>query len=85
MIEFKEAAPEIRGEIDASVAFNRRIMEKVIAYGQDKGEINTRLTAAQLTGVLINLRNGLQVGKDYDVPAGDALNHAIELIRCGSD
>jgi AcrR family transcriptional regulator len=84
MIEFKETMPEIRGEIDAAFAFSRKIMEKVIAYGQNKGEISARLTAAQLTGVLINLRNGFQVGKDYDVPAhllDDALNHAIELIR----
>lgn len=84
MVEFREADSEIRTEMDTILLFLKEKMKFLIETGQKNGEITTKLNSVQISDVLMNARNGLQVGEFYDMPAEiqhDIANNTIDLIR----
>jgi TetR/AcrR family transcriptional repressor of nem operon len=84
MVEFREADGEIRTEMNKILLFLKEKMKTLIKKGQKSGEITTKLNSAQISDVLMNARNGLQVGEFYDMPAeiqNDIADNTIDLIR----
>jgi TetR/AcrR family transcriptional regulator, transcriptional repressor for nem operon len=84
MVEFKEADDEIRTEMNKVLLFIKEKMKILIEKGQKKGEITTKLNSTQISDVLMNARNGFQVGGFYDMPAeiqNDIADSTIDLIR----
>lgn len=84
MVEFREADGEIRTEMNEILLFLKEKMKFLIEKGQKHGEITTKLNSVQISDVLMNARNGLQVGEFYDMPAeiqNDIADNTIDLIR----
>lgn len=84
MVEFKETDDEIRTEMNKLLLFLKEKMKILIERGQKKGEITTKLNSVQISDVLMNARNGFQVGEFYDMPAeiqNDIADNTIDLIR----
>lgn len=84
MVEFREADDEIRTEMNEILLFLKEKMKFLIEKGQKNGEITTKLNSVQISDVLMNARNGLQVGEFYDMPAeiqNDIADNTIDLIR----
>lgn len=84
MVEFREADGEIRTEMNEILLFLKEKMKFLIEKGQKNGEITTKLNSIQISDVLMNARNGLQVGEFYDMPAeiqNDIADNTIDLIR----
>ena len=64
--------------------FLKEKMKFLIEKGQKHGENTTKLNSVQISDVLMNARNGLQVGEFYDMPAeiqNDIADNTIDLIR----
>jgi TetR/AcrR family transcriptional repressor of nem operon len=88
MVEFRDEnakiQSEIRAEIDNLLSFMLNTMESIVQGGQSVGEITPDIPASQIAAIMMNARNGLQVGKDYDMPPqqlGNVADWTIDLIR----
>lgn len=84
MVELRDDDAAIRAEIDSVQSFFQELMEKLVTLGQQSGDITTILPASHIVAVLMNARNGFQVGIDYSMSAKslhETADYLIELIR----